>query len=62
MNEVEHRADDAAPYPAARSDEDGLLGRLELIEAQPLSERAAGFEQVHDELLRELQRSDRLGE
>lgn len=35
-----------------------LLGRIELIEAQPLDQRAAGFEQLHDELLVTLQRSD----
>lgn len=39
--------------------EDGLLGRIEVIEAQPLAQRAAGFEQLHDELLAELQRGDR---
>lgn len=32
--------------------------RLEAIAAQPLDARAAGFEQLHDELLGELQRSD----
>lgn len=37
---------------------DGLLGRLEVIEAQPLSHRAAGYEQLAEELLAELQRSD----
>lgn len=42
-------------------DEDGLLGRIELIEAQPLPQRAAGFEQLHDELLSELQRGDHGG-
>ncbi|MFV0434370.1 MAG: hypothetical protein ACK5LO_10360 [Leucobacter sp.] len=41
--------------------EDGLLGRIELIEAQPLAQRAAGFEQLHDELLDELQRGDHAG-
>lgn len=40
------------------NDRDTLLNRVELIEAQPLTDRAAGFEQVHDELLHELQRSD----
>ena len=39
--------------------EESLLGRIEVIETQPLEQRAAGFEQVHDELLEELQRSDR---
>ncbi len=38
--------------------EDGLLGRLELIESQPLAQRATGFEQLHDELLADLQRGD----
>ncbi|WP_125100603.1 hypothetical protein [Leucobacter chromiireducens] len=44
--------------PAASESTDGLLSRVELIEAQPLPERAAGFEQLHDELLTELQRGD----
>lgn len=35
-----------------------LLDRIGLIESQPLAQRAAGFEQLHDELLTELQRSD----
>jgi len=48
---------DPARVPRAEG-EDGLLGRIELVEAQPLSERAAGFEQLHDELLARLQRSD----
>ncbi|MGD9606060.1 MAG: hypothetical protein AB7V10_01145 [Leucobacter sp.] len=39
--------------------EDGLLGRLEVIEAQPLEQRAARFDQLAEELLAELQRSDR---
>lgn len=38
--------------------DDGLLSRIELIESQPLSQRAQKFEQVHDELLAELQRGD----
>lgn len=40
------------------ADDDGLWGRIELIEAQPLAHRASGFEQLYDELLAELQRSD----
>ena len=40
---------------------DGLLDRVELIESQPLEERAARYQQVHDELLAELERSDREG-
>ena len=56
--------EDGAPRAAAgaaraeEAQEDGLLGRIELIESQPLPQRAAGFEQLHDELLAELQRSD----
>lgn len=41
-----------------RPSDDGLLERVEVIEAQPLDQRAAQFEQVHDELLAELQRGD----
>lgn len=40
---------------------DGLLDKLGLIESQPLEHRARGFEQLHDELLQELQRSDQGG-
>lgn len=38
--------------------DDGLLGRIEVIEAQPLADRAKGFDQLAEELLAELQRSD----
>lgn len=48
----EHESDDVT---------DGLLDRIELIESQPLEERAARYQQVHDELLAELERSDREG-
>jgi hypothetical protein len=52
-------ANSEAPHRAAASaSDDGLLGRIELIEAQPLEQRAVQFEQVHDELLAELQRGD----
>ena len=40
------------------NERDSLVNRVELIESQPLADRAAMFEQVHDELLQELQRSD----
>lgn len=40
-------------------DGDELLGRIEVIEAQPLEQRAARFEQLHDEMLEALQRGDR---
>lgn len=53
------RAPDDAPVTVSSDREDGLLGRVEVIEAQPLAERARGFEQLHDELLAELQRGDR---
>lgn len=62
MNELEHRTAEAAPRPGTESDADGLLERLEQIEAEPLAHRAALLEQLHDELLVELQRSDRSGE
>lgn len=51
--------EDQAPGPEGeRPTGDGLLERVEVIEAQPLDQRAAQFEQVHDELLAELQRGD----
>lgn len=56
MSQQEHRAE-----LSATSEEGGLLDRVELIESQPLEHRAAGFEQLHDELLQELQRGDRGG-
>jgi len=37
---------------------DELLGRLDVIEAQPLEERAQRYDQLVDELLAELQRGD----
>lgn len=63
MSEIEDQLTEAeASNPAAaRPSDDGLLGRIELIEAQPLEQRAAQFEQVHDELLAELQRGDHGG-
>ncbi len=55
---ADHDAESSEHAERAAGAEDGLLGRIELIESQPLAQRAAGFEQVHDELLAELQRSD----
>ncbi|WP_416445875.1 hypothetical protein AB3K78_02460 [Leucobacter sp. HNU] len=52
------------PEPAqefASAGDDGLLDRAALVEAQPLAERAAGFDQIAEELLAELQRSDHEG-
>lgn len=46
---------------AAGSQADGLLGRLEVIESQPIEQRAARFDQLAEELLAELQRSDGIG-
>ncbi len=42
----------------AHSDEGSLLGRIEVIEAQPLERRSTGYDQLAEELLSELQRSD----
>jgi len=38
--------------------EPALLSRLALIDQQPLSDRAAAFRQVHDELRQQLEASD----
>lgn len=38
--------------------DDALLDRVDVIESQPLEQRAAHFEQLADELTQELQRSD----
>lgn len=54
----ERHSDGEAAGAAESQPEDGLLGRVELIEAQPLADRAAHFDQLADELLSELQRSD----
>lgn len=65
---MEHEAAEPAPALGAtrRVGDEGdyasgageLLDRIGLIEAQPLAQRAQGFEQLHDELVAELQRSD----
>lgn len=55
MSDVE---DQTPNHEGAHPTGDGLLERVEVIEAQPLDQRAAQFEQVHDELLAELQRGD----
>ncbi|GAB2562703.1 hypothetical protein [Leucobacter ruminantium] len=55
----DERNDDAQTAGPSGALGDGeLLDRIGLIESQPLAQRAAGFEQLHDELLTELQRSD----
>jgi hypothetical protein len=43
---------DAVPSPAVRED---LLSALEVIEEQPLAERAAAYTALHDELTRRLE-------
>ncbi|GAA2185100.1 hypothetical protein GCM10009786_00040 [Leucobacter alluvii] len=64
MSETENREERTSPEAGGSFDlgtgeaDDGLLSRIELIESQPLSHRAQKFEQVHDELLAELQRGD----
>ena len=40
------------------SSDSELLSEVDLIEAQPLEDRARGFEHVYEQLLSELQRSD----
>lgn len=37
---------------------EALLGRIEVIESQPLDQRAAGYEQLYREMLAALERSD----
>ncbi|MEJ6490258.1 hypothetical protein PQI23_11050 [Leucobacter sp. USCH14] len=65
MGETEKREGQAVESSARSGDgdaaSDGLLSRIELIESQPLAHRAQMFEQVHDELLAELQRGDHGG-
>lgn len=55
---MENEAGQPDDVASKATDGDGLLDRIGLIEAQPLDQRARGFEQVHDELLLALQRSD----
>lgn len=50
---------DEVPPGADAPRDEALLGRLEVIESQPLEQRSAGFDQLAEELLAELQRSDR---
>lgn len=57
-NRLKSMEDQQAP---PEQHEDGLLGRIEVIEAQPLEQRAAGYDQLAEELLAELQRSDHDG-
>ena len=62
MNEDQHipsaATSNAGSAVTSSFDSDGLLGRVEVIEAQPLEQRAVRYDQVAEELLAELQRSD----
>jgi hypothetical protein len=54
---------DVRPVPAAAAGDDHdvaeeLVSRLELIEGQPLDERAASFALLHDELRTRLEGGD----
>ncbi len=42
-----------------RTQSEALVERLEVIEAQPVDQRALGYEQLAEELRIELERSDR---
>lgn len=46
--------DDAPDATAPRPDED-LLSRLDIVESQPLSDRAAAYEAIHEDLARRLE-------
>lgn len=57
-----HPDETPVPDPApARASDGGLLDRAAIVESQPLAQRAAGFDQIAEELLAELQRSDHEG-
>ncbi|MGO3735413.1 MAG: hypothetical protein ACTJFR_09750 [Canibacter sp.] len=38
--------------------DDGLINELALVEAQPLEERAEGFQKLYEQLVDQLQSSD----
>lgn len=46
----------------AFDDGDALVARLDVIEAQPLAERADAYAQLHGALQARLEGSDRLGD
>lgn len=39
-------------------EQDGLIERIEIIESQPVEDRARGYEQLYNEMLAALARSD----
>lgn len=49
---------DGAGAPGSDESGDGLLGLLDVIEEQPLSERAAAYTQLHAELSARLEGAD----
>ena len=51
-------AGDGESRPAAEESGDGLLGLLDVIEEQPLNERAAAYTQLHAELSARLEGAD----
>ena len=46
------------PEAVSIEETDGLIGRLHVIESQPLAERAAHYGQLHDELAAALEQRD----
>lgn len=46
------------PASSAEGDFDALLSRLQVIEDQPLAQRAPAFTQLHDELRSALEGAD----
>ncbi|KQR52282.1 hypothetical protein ASF88_12055 [Leifsonia sp. Leaf336] len=51
-------AGDGESRPTTEESGDGLLGLLDVIEEQPLSERAAAYTQLHAELSARLEGAD----
>jgi hypothetical protein len=49
---------DGAGTSGAEESDDGLLGLLDVIEEQPLNERAAAYTQLHAELSARLEGAD----
>ncbi len=43
------------PQPGVEAQPDDLLNRLDVIESQPLADRAAAYDAIHDDLARQLE-------
>lgn len=64
INDADAAVDDATDASGARrvdasaetasGDDDGVISTLDVIESQPVTERAAGYAALHDELARRL--------